>query len=92
MNEVAALSEMTESLLRERMTHLCFIRSIVFHVHPKLLRSVRELTFLAIGTVSFFCEIFAERSFGFGARSSGWCFKDGLFMNVMGIVVFLSFG
>ena len=76
MNEVATLSEMTESLLRESMTRLCFVRSIVFHVDSKLLRSVRELAFLSIGAVSFFCEVFAERSLGFGTRSSGCGFIE----------------
>jgi len=65
VDEVASASEAAASLFREGVAALGFVRSIVFHVYPKLLRSVGELALVAIGTVPLFHEIFAKRALGF---------------------------
>lgn len=66
MDEIASISKAAETFLRKCMASLRFIRAIGLHIYPELFRPVCKLTLTAIGTITFFCEIFAERAFGFG--------------------------
>ena len=59
MNEVASLSEVTVTFLGEGVACFCLVGSIVFHVDTKFMRSVGELTLLAIAAETLFSEVFA---------------------------------
>lgn len=65
VNKITAISEATEPFFRKCMAALRFIRPIGFHVYSQLLRTVGELALVPVGTVPFFREILAERTFGF---------------------------
>lgn len=92
MNEVAAFSIVAIPLFCKGMTTFCLVGSIMFHVHTKFLRTVRELTFFSIRAVPFFSKILAERGLGLGA-----CIPEGGFGGKVGAilldeVVFITLG
>ena len=70
VDEVASLAIVAVTFFGEGMASFCLVGSIMFHVDPQLFRSMSELTLLPVCAVSFFNEIFAKRSFGFGADAS----------------------
>ena len=68
VDEVASFSEVAETFFCEGMACFCFVGSIVFHIDSKFLGSMGKLALSTVGAVPFFCKIFAEGSFGFGAE------------------------
>lgn len=69
VDEIATLPIAAVTLLSESMTSLGFVGSVMFHVDLELLGTVSELALSAIGTVSFFSEVLAERTLSFGGAS-----------------------
>ena len=67
MYEVAPAAVAAVSFLCEGVASLCFVGSIVFHIDPQLLESMRELALAPIRAKSLFHEIFTEGALGLGA-------------------------
>ena len=66
VDEVTAISVTTESLLDEGVAVLGLVRPISLHIYSQLLRAVSKLASIAVGTVAFSSEVFAEGAFGLG--------------------------
>ena len=65
VNEVATTSVTTVAFLGKGMTSFCLVGTIGLHVYAKLLRTMSKLAFVAVGTVAFLGEVFAEGAFCF---------------------------
>ena len=91
VNEVASLAIVAVAFFSEGMASFCLIGSIMFHVDPQLFRPMSELTLLPICAVPFFNEIFAERSFGFGACPFRGGFVGGVKVDIMEEIVLFAF-